>query len=86
MNNFQVGDRVRGKTMQKLAALYGKPIQGIYGATIVMPGGYDFISNMEQYGGTIQTIKENVGDGYRLSGVDGDYIFTDAMLDRVGEH
>ena len=82
--NFQVGDKVRVKKMQGLAALYGKPIQGVCGATVVVPGGYDFISNMEQYGGTVQTIKENVGDGYRLSGVEGDYIFSDAMLDRVG--
>ena len=48
MNNFQVGDKVRVKTMQKLAALYGRPIQGIYGATIVVPGGFNFTSNMEQ--------------------------------------
>lgn len=84
MNNFKIGDKVRVKKMQELAALYGKPIQGVYGATVFVPGGYDFISDMEQYGGTVQTIKENVGDGYRLSGVVGNYIFTDAMLDRVG--
>lgn len=83
MNNFKIGDKVRVKKMQELAALYGKPIQGVYGATVFVPGGYDFISDMEQYGGTVQTIKENVGDGYRLSGVDGNYIFTDAMLDKV---
>lgn len=82
--NFQVGDKVRVKKMQELAALHGKPIQGVCGATIVVPGGFDFISDMEQYGGTVRTIEENLGYGYHLSGVDGDYIFTDAMLDRVG--
>ena len=85
MNNFQVGDKVRVKKMQELASLYGKPIQGIYGATVVVPGGFDFISDMEHYGGTIQTIAENLGYGYRLSDVKGDYVFTDAMLDIVGE-
>ncbi|MCX4384587.1 MAG: hypothetical protein OSJ39_02155 [Clostridia bacterium] len=85
MNNFQVGDKVRVKTMQKLAALYGRPIQGIYGATIVVPGGFNFTSNMEQYGGTIHTIeKVFAGGGYHLSSVNGNYTFTDAMLDRVG--
>lgn len=83
MNNFQVGDKVRVKTMQKLAALYGRPIQGIYGATIVVPGGFNFTSNMEQYGGTIHTI---AGGGYHLSGINASYTFTDAMLDRVGGH
>lgn len=83
--NFQVGDKVRVKTMQELAALYGKPIQGVCGAMVVVPGGFNFTSNMEHYGGTIQTIEENLGDGYRLSCVDGNYIFTDAMLDRMGE-
>ncbi len=42
-------------------------------------------SNMEQYGGTIHTIeKVFAGGGYHLSGVNGNYTFTDAMLDRVG--
>ncbi len=84
--NFQVGDKVRVKKIQELAALYGKPHQGVCGATVVVPGGYNFTSNMEHYGGTIRTIEENLGDGYRLSGVDGNYTFTDAMLDRVGGH
>ena len=82
--NLQLGDKVRVKTMQELAALYGKPIQGVYGATIHVPGGFDFTSNMEHYGRTVRTIEKNLGYGYRLSGVDGDYIFTDAMVDRVG--
>lgn len=83
--NFQIGDKVRVKRMQELAALYGKPIQGAYGATIHVLGGFDFISDMEQYGGTVRKIEKTLGTyGYRLSDVDGDYIFTDAMLDRVG--
>lgn len=83
--NFQVGDKVRVKTMQELAALYGKPIQGVCGAAVVVPGGYNFTSNMEHYGGTIQTVMEVFkNEGYRLGDVDGRYIFTDAMLDRVG--
>lgn len=82
---FQAGDKVRVKTMQELAALYGKPFQGTYGATVFVPGGFNFTSNMEQYGGTIQTIeKVFAGGGYYLSGIDGNYIFSDAMLDRVG--
>lgn len=81
---FQTGDKVRVKTMQELAALYGKPHQGVCGTTIVVPGGFDFISNMEQYGGTVRTIEEDFSYGYHLSGVEGNYIFTDAMLDRVG--
>lgn len=83
--NLQAGDKVRVKTMQELASLYGKPIQGVCGATVVVPGGYDFTSNMEQYGGTIHTIEKVLaGGGYYLSGVDGNYTFKDAMLDRVG--
>lgn len=83
---FQAGDKVRVKKMQELAALYGKPIQGVCGATVVVPGGYNFTSNMEQYGGTIRTIEAVLVDGYHLGGTDWNYIFTDAMLDRVGGH
>ena len=69
--------------MWELAALYGKPIQGVCGATIHVSGGYDFISAMEPFGGTVHEIK-NVAEGfYFLSGLVG-YAFTDAMLDRVG--
>lgn len=81
--NFNVGDKVRVKSMQELAALYGKPIQGVHGATIHVPGGFDFVSEMEPLGGTVQTIKACLGYGYYLSVVDG-FVFTDAMLDRVG--
>lgn len=81
---FNVGEKVRVKSISELAALYGKPVQGVCGATIHVPGGFDFVSAMEPFGGTIRTIEENLDYGYRLSGVEGDYVFTDAMLDRVG--
>lgn len=83
--NLQVGDKVRVKSMQELAALYGKPIQGVYGATIHVPGGFDFVSEMEPLGGTVQEIVKVEGGHYYLSGA-GDYAFTDAMLDRVGDN
>ncbi len=82
---FQVGDKVRVKTMQELAALYGKPHQGYCGAMVIVSGGYNFVSGMEQFGGTVQAVTEIYKDeGYRLGNADGRYIFTDAMLDRVG--
>ena len=52
--NFQVGDKVRVKKMQELAALYGKPIQGVCGATVVVPGGKPTCGRYvspEDYGG-----------------------------------
>ena len=81
--NFQVGDKVRVKSMQELAALYGKPVQGVYGATIHVPGGFDFVRGMEHFGGTVQKIVTVQEGHYYLSGAGG-YAFTDAMLDRVG--
>ena len=82
---FKIGDKVRIKTMQELAAKYGKPHQGICGATVVMPGAFTFTSAMEPYGGTIFTVSSIFGkNGYYLSGVKEGYVFTDEMLDKVG--
>lgn len=84
---FKVGDKVRVKTMAELSAKYGKPYQGVCGTTITIPSGFNFTSAMEPYGGTVQIIKNTFAkNGYYLSGVNGRYVFTDEMLDRVGWH
>ena len=46
---LKVGDKVRVKTMQELAARYGKPHQGVCGATVVVPGAFNFTSAMRAY-------------------------------------
>lgn len=81
---LKVGDKVRVKTMQELSARYGKPHQGVCGATVVVPGAFNFTSAMEPYGGTIQMVTSIFGqNGYYLGGIKGGYVFTDAMLDKV---
>lgn len=81
---FKVGDKVRVKKLSELSSLYGYPYQGVSGATIVMSDGFNFTSAMEPYCGKVMTIKKAFNFGYYLEGIDGNYIFTDAMLDRVG--
>lgn len=84
---FKVGDKVRVKTMAELAAKYGKPYQGVCGATVTIPSGFNFTSAMEPYGGTFQTIINTFSkNGYYLSGVNGGYVFTDEMLDGIVGH
>ena len=81
---FKVGDKVRVKRIQELSALFGYPHQGACGMTIVMPDGFNFTSAMEPCCGKVMTIRRVFNFGYYLDGIDGNYIFTDAMLDRVG--
>lgn len=80
---FQIGDNVRVKRLSELSAIYGYPHQGVYGMTLVMPDGFNFISAMESYCGKIKKVRKVFNFGYYLEETNGNYIFTDAMLDRV---
>lgn len=83
---FELGEKVRVKRMQELAAQFGKPHQGICGAAVVVPGGMNFTSAMEPCGGKVFTIRSKLKIGYYLEGHEGlagNYCFTDEMLDKM---